>query len=357
MFPPIGLSLFSFGYLGGFARREHERVSPGPVLSVEQLISLTRVHGLRGIELPLARCFPGLPEDSLAQLKERVTAAGLFLSIDAEVVDEDWLPETLTVASKFGESFIRAKLSKTLGGNRYLTGLDHETWFAQTLQRLKHVAPLARDHGMIIAIENHQDVTSAELLRLIGEVGDDVLGVNLDTGSTLATCEDPVEFASAVAPYIRNVHLKDYRLVCGPQGFRLVRCALGCGVVDVAKIFAILRERAPVGVRASIELGAVVAREVHWLTPTYWCAFPPRTVTALTSFLQLLLARLEEDGMSWRTPWERGASADQCEGIELDEVFRSVAFLQSLGAPIRHGLPRALTSLAELASVETVAVP
>lgn len=354
MFPPIGLSLFSFGYLGGFARREHERSAP--VLSVEQLMSLARAHGLRGIELPLTHCFPGLPETSLAQLKERLMATGLFLSIDAEVVEEEGLTAIVSAASQFGASCVRAKLSKTLGGNRYLTGIDAETWFAHALQRLKRVAPLARDHGIVIAIENHQDVTSRELVSLIEEVGDDVLGVNLDTGSTLATCEDPVGFTAVVAPYVRNVHLKDYRLVRGPQGFRLVRCALGDGVVDFRGILRLLQERAPAGVRASIELGAVVAREVHWLNPAYWRAYPERTIAELVPFLQMLSVRLEDDGVSWQTPWEHEETYERLERTELDECFRSVEFLRSVGAPIRHGLLQPLTSLAQLASGEAVGV-
>lgn len=343
---PIGLSLFSFGYLGGFARRAEEQRRA--ILSVEQLIALAKRHGLSGIELPLDRCYPGLPAASLARLKKHVADAGLFLSIDAEVVDDDSLPTMLESAGRFGESFVRVKLSKTLGGSRYLSHADPDGWFAHTRQRLTRVAPMARDRGMTLAIENHQDVTSHELLRLIDAVGEDVLGVNLDTGSALATCEDPVAFAEAVAPAVRNVHLKDYRLVRSADGVRLVRCALGAGVVDFTGIFRAL-ERASAGVRASIELGAVVAREVHWLKPEYWRAYPPRDVRELVPFLRLVAARLEPelDG-AWQTPWEQKRDHAVLERVELEELFRSVEFLISLGAPLTHGLGGPLGSLAEL---------
>lgn len=343
---PIGLSLFSFGYLGGFARRPHEQHQP--VLSVEQLIALATRHGVSGIELPLARWYPGLPAGPLARLKDRLTQDGLFLSIDAEVVDDDSLPATLEAAVRFGESFVRVKLSKILGGNRYLSHADPNEWFAHTRQRLTRVAPMARDRGVALAIENHQDVTSQELLRLIDAIGDDALGVTLDTGSALATCEDPVAFAERVAPAIRNLHLKDYRLVQGPDGVRLVRCALGAGVVDVAAIFRVM-ERARPGVRASIELGAVAAREVHWLKSDYWRAYPPRDVRDLIPFLRLLSAHLEPelDG-AWQTPWERSRDHTVLERVELEELFRSVEFLKSLGAPLKPGVGRPLGSLAEL---------
>ncbi len=329
---PIGLSLFSFGYLGGFARRAQEQ--DRAVLSVDQLIGLARRHDLSGIELPLERCYPGLPASSLARLQRQVTDAGLFLSIDAEVVDDGSLPATLEAAARFGERFVRVKLSKTLGGNRYLSHADPEAWFDETLRRLQCVAPIARDRGVVLAIENHQDVTSHELLRLIEAVGDDALGVNLDTGSVLATCEDPVAFAQAVAPWVRNLHLKDYRLVRGPDGFRLVRCALGEGVVDFAEIVRVMARARP-DVRASIELGAVVAREVHWLKFDYWRAYPPREVGELVPFLRLLSAHLEPDGDgAWQTSWERGMDHEALERVEFEELSRSVDFLRSMPAEV-----------------------
>lgn len=353
MFPAIGLSIFSFGYLGGFARRESEGASP--VLSVEQLLALAQAHGLAGLELPLARCFPGLPEHAIRAFYDRVTAAGLFLTVDAEVFDEGEWRQTIELAARLGESLIRVKLSKILGGSRYLLGNEPAVWFASMLERLQRVAPVARDYGIVIAIENHQDVTSGELLRLIEAVGDDVLGINLDTGSILATCEDPVTVAQAVAHVVRNVHLKDYRLCRGPEGFRLVRCALGEGVVDFPGIFRALA-KAGRGLRASIELGAVVAREVHWLNPLYWKAYPASDVGQLTPFLQLLDARLESQDTCWQTPWEQAAPHSVLEQTELHELFRSVEFLKTLGAPLRTGLVRSLTSTAELSS-SPVAAP
>ncbi len=48
--------------------------------------------------------------------------------------------------------------------------------------------------------------------------------------------EDPVEAARASAPLIRHVHLKDYTIHFAPEGYRLVRCAAGDGVIDFPAI-------------------------------------------------------------------------------------------------------------------------
>ncbi len=101
-----------------------------------------------------------------------------------------------------------------------------------------------------IAIENHQDLGSDELMAFAEEAGPNV-GIALDTGNPFAVAEDPVAFASRVAPRIRHVHLKDYVSQFTPEGFRLIRCAIGDGCVplqEIADVFfrpAGLRNRVP----------------------------------------------------------------------------------------------------------------
>lgn len=74
----------------------------------------------------------------------------------------------------------------------------------------------ARDHGVKrIALEFHgwQLVYNVETLRrLRSEVGDDILGVNLDPSHLFWMGADPVEVARALADCIYHVHIKDVRL-------------------------------------------------------------------------------------------------------------------------------------------------
>ena len=89
-------------------------------------------------------------------------------------------------------------------------------------------------------------------------------GITLDTGSTLATAEEPVDFARRVAPHLKNVHLKDYQVYMYNEGYRLVRCPLGQGVVNFPALFNIFSETCP-RATMSIELGALEARHVRVL--------------------------------------------------------------------------------------------
>ena len=80
----------------------------------------------------------------------------------------------------------------------------------------KALAARARDHGVKrIALEFHgwQLVYNVETLRrLRSEVGDDILGVNLDPSHLFWMGADPVEVARALSDCIYHVHIKDVRL-------------------------------------------------------------------------------------------------------------------------------------------------
>lgn len=80
----------------------------------------------------------------------------------------------------------------------------------------KALAARARDHGVKrIALEFHgwQLVYNVETLRrLRSEVGDDILGVNLDPSHLFWMGADPVEVARALADCIYHVHIKDVRM-------------------------------------------------------------------------------------------------------------------------------------------------
>ena len=112
-----------------------------------------------------------------------------------------------------------------------------DTWpgyLAEIARRLREVRALAEETGVAIALENHQDLTSDELVALCEEVGSPQIGVNLDAGNPLAVGEEPLAFARRVMPYLKNVHLKDYQLHRTPRGYRLTRCPIGVGVLDLA---------------------------------------------------------------------------------------------------------------------------
>lgn len=324
---PVGLAAYGLGYLCGFAGAGTPRACPDPY-DAYRLMDLAASLGLGGVEFPPRWGLPGLARADLEAARAYAAARGLTIVVAGGIVDVEDLRALLPAAAALGAPVVRVVASGILCGDRRAA---RETWLAYLAEiagRLRAVRGLAEETGVGIAVENHQDLTSDELVELCARVDSPCVGVTLDAVNPLAVVEDPPAFARRVAPFIKNTHLKDYRIYPTPEGYRLARCAIGAGVLDVGGLFALLARAAP-GAPVSIELGALQARHVRFLDDDFWPGYPPRRVEDVLPALRLREARGRPVGEDWRTPWERGASAEELAAYELGEIERSVAYLRA----------------------------
>jgi len=244
-----------------------------------------------GVEFPAEQCLSGTTAEELARARDAARARGLGIVADGGVVEEEPLRRWIPQAAALGAPVLRVILSRVLGGNRREMRGGWRAHLERACAALKAVRPVAEAHGVTVAVENHQDVTSEELLWLCETVGGDRIGITLDPGSTLAVAEGPVEFAQRVRSPVRNVHLKDYHIFLSPTGYRLCTCGIGEGVVDFPALFAD-RPDPPM----SIELGARQARHVELLQDDWWTEYPPRPLGRLVEALRVLLPRARPAG-------------------------------------------------------------
>ena len=70
--------------------------------------------------------------------------------------------------------------------------------------------PYLKDYQIKLAIENHQDLDSHDLVKIFDKLNSDYVGVNFDVGNALATLEYPMGFAKRIVDKIILVNLKDY---------------------------------------------------------------------------------------------------------------------------------------------------
>jgi sugar phosphate isomerase/epimerase len=326
----IGVAAYSFGYLCGFDGAGTPRACARPYTAYD-LMDLAAAHGLGGVEFPPSWCLGTLEQPELEKARAYAAARDLFVVVDGDIVDVYELRELLPAAAHLGARTVRVMVSDILCGDRRAV---RDTWadYLRDIERRLHaIRGLAEDIGIAIALENHQDMTSGELVALCDAVGSPHIGVNLDAANPLAVGEDPLTFALHVAPYLKNVHLKDYRLYNTPRGYRLVRCAVGAGVLDVPGLLALCAREAP-GAAISIELGALEARHVRLLEDEFWPGYPPRRAEEILPVLRLREDRARPENEEWRTPWERGAPGEELAAYELDQFQASVDYLHRLGS-------------------------
>lgn len=128
---------------------------------------------------------------------------------------------------------------------------DHVAQVKASVVMLKDAVRVAEDHGITLAIENHIDFTSTEILDIIDGVGSDSLRVNLDTGNALRLYEDPVEAARNLAAVTVSTHTKDILPSRGgapSENFTWwPSCPAGEGFVDLPAVAAALNEGGFIG--------------------------------------------------------------------------------------------------------------
>ncbi|MBA3943867.1 MAG: sugar phosphate isomerase/epimerase [Herpetosiphonaceae bacterium] len=321
----FGVAAYTFPYSCGFAQRPEQPRITRP-LDAWGLIDLAAAHHLSSVELPLLSTLPDLSASTIKRLRMELAERDLSLVVDIGVVDQA-TQGLLPVAADAGGRVVRVMLSTILEGARG----DFATWTAyldEMRQRIIELVPILEEHDLVLALENHQDASSDELLALC-EAGGPRIGVTFDVVNPLAVGEEPFAFARKLGSFIRNVHLKDYQIFATPSGYRLVRCALGQGVIDWRAMRALLHEVAP-GAFLHIELAALYGRHIRLLEEEWWRGYPPRDVREVVPTLRLLAGHVQPEGHPWQTPWERQAPGEEVAAYEMEQFEASVRHLQAL---------------------------
>ena len=323
---PVGLNPYGIAYCNGIAGRGTARANPRP-LGVEGYVRLAEEIGARGVEFHF-EMLAGLGDGELSELRERLRAKGWFVVVSSPLGD---VGSSMAPARAAGAELCRMHLSPVLCGDRAADGCDWVEIVRRVKVELREAAKRAADMGLRLAIENHQDFTSAELVELCNASGENV-GVCFDCGNALSVGEDPVAFAYVIKGRTFHVHMKDYRAQFTDEGYRLVRCAIGEGAVDFASIFRVLEEGARARLpTATIECGALNARHIRLFTREWWRHYPAKSAEALAAAVRAArVKRLPEDA-EWRTPWEMGAGCEEVVAYEMEQLRRSVRNLRTLG--------------------------
>jgi sugar phosphate isomerase/epimerase len=107
--------------------------------------------------------------------------------------------------------------------------------------RLKASAPAAKDAGIRIAVENHCDSFSEEILWLLDLVDHPAVGACIDTVNALMVMEDPMQAIENLSPRAFTNHFRDDRIEFQRYGFKLTGAAVGEGDIDMKRAYDIIK--------------------------------------------------------------------------------------------------------------------
>ncbi|MCP5529816.1 MAG: sugar phosphate isomerase/epimerase [Opitutaceae bacterium] len=201
-------------------------------------------QGFSGVQLningPQGRFLGGDPDDAahVRRVRTHLETLGFFAEIGGgHATDAALVARQLELAAEVGADTLRTVIG--------FHGTIDQT-IAEARAAMTEVLPLARRLGVRIAIENHEDVTAAELRQLLEAIDDPLIGACLDTGNDLVVYGDPVEAARALAPRTISTHIKDQKLVRVAGTIYSAGTALGAGDIDLPAILPVISSTAPV---------------------------------------------------------------------------------------------------------------
>ena len=173
----------------------------------DELLAAVRALGFDAIDLWGAHLSPEWGTDAhVSAARDALAARGITVTTYAT-----WVHRPNVVRA--------CELALALGTNVIGAGFSGDA---------RELAPVLRDHGVTLAVENHPERTPAELVAKI-DAGGGTMAATVDTGWWATQGCDPVRALEELAGHVIHVHLKDVL----HEGEPHETCPWGHGVVDV----------------------------------------------------------------------------------------------------------------------------
>jgi sugar phosphate isomerase/epimerase len=107
---------------------------------------------------------------------------------------------------------IGAPVMRVVGSSLMFRFEPHEPQIERLSRMFSIAAKEAEKRGIKMAVENHIDYNSDEILRILKNVGSPNFGINFDTGNFVRVLDDPVKAMEKLAKYVFATHIKDLRI-------------------------------------------------------------------------------------------------------------------------------------------------
>jgi 3-oxoisoapionate decarboxylase len=234
-----------------------------------------RELGAEGVQTPLK---PRDRETALA-LRQAVERDNGYYEAEVRLpksaADLDDFTADVRLAREAGAALTR---TVCMSGRRYevfKSQADFAKFQAQSLKSLQLAEPVLHRERLRLAVENHKDHTTAELVTLVQSLSSEWIGVLVDTGNNIALLEPAKETVEQLAPYAMSVHLKDMAVLPSDEGFLLSEVPLGTGVLDLKRIVRALVQQKP-GIVLNLEMATRDPLRIPCRSEGYFATFPDR---------------------------------------------------------------------------------
>ena len=218
-------------------------------LSTFELFDLGIELGLDGFHLDDG-VLESLEKSYLKEVGASAAERGLFLEYNMTMdlgglgigIQHD-LAGGIETASAIGADIVKVSMDlprpRPRAGSRFHSKVM--PYLETARDRLAAAAPLAEDRGIRLALENHCDSFSQEVLWVIEAVDHPAVGACIDTMNAWHMTEDPMQAIENLAPRAFTNHFRDDRIEFCRDGFKVCGTAVGDGDIDMKGAYELIR--------------------------------------------------------------------------------------------------------------------
>lgn len=247
----LGLHTYSF-YLHGIGQAWADFKLPWPrQMSTFELFDQAAAMGLDGLHLDDG-VLETLDSAYLQEVKAAAQARRLYLEYNFSMdlggmgigIQHD-LADAIATAEALGSDIVKVSMDlkrpRPLAASRFHPRVKAQ--MQKFASQLKAAAPAAEAAGVKIAVENHCDSFSEEILWLLDLVDHPVVGACIDTVNAMMVMEDPMQAIANLAPRAFTNHFRDDRIELQRYGFKLTGAAVGEGDIDMKAAYEIIKTK------------------------------------------------------------------------------------------------------------------
>ena len=224
----LGISSYTYSWTIGVSGYP----TPAPFTAMD-LLNRAASMGVHVLQIADNLPLDGLSEPELDALAQRADELDISIEAGTSGVAHDHLRSYLQLAIRLKSPILRLVMDTA----------DHHVSEDEAVYVIGAIIPEFQSANVCLAIENHDRLPSKALRRILERIGSPHLGICLDTANSFAALEGPEVVLKNLAPWVVNLHLKDFVIYRASYmlGLTIEGCPAGQGMLDIPWLLQELR--------------------------------------------------------------------------------------------------------------------
>jgi sugar phosphate isomerase/epimerase len=230
-------------------------------MTLFEMMDYIQTLGLEGLHLD-AKALDRMDSDYYDQVRGYAESRDLYLEFNFALKSGQYdsavqfdISDGVAIAHAIGADVTKIGMNLTRP-RPVAAGKFHPDIMVQlkaVVNRVTAVLDQVEKTGLKLALENHTDAFSEEVLWVLDRINHPLVGACIDTVNGIHVTENPLMAVENLAPRAFTNHFRDNRIVITPWGLKFTGAAVGEGDLDMKRAYGLIRQNPQMN-RINIEL-------------------------------------------------------------------------------------------------------